>query len=87
MKITRFEDIEACKLGRDLRQDIYKAVKATNFLKDYSSKMSNIAEGFNAESNAEFIRFLCYALSCLVNKFQNRRFYKVSKNQERGTKN
>jgi len=71
MRITKFEDIEAWKLSRELTQHIYKAVKAANFSKDYSLKdqlcrasvsvMSNIAEGFNAGSNAEFIRFFAYA--------------------------
>jgi len=71
MKITKFEDIEAWQLGRDLSQHIYRAVKGADFSKDYGLKdqicrasvsvMSNIAEGFNAGSNAEFIRFLGYA--------------------------
>src|SRR4030042_93999 len=71
MKITKFEDVEAWQFGRELSQHIYRAVKGANFSKDYGlrdqicrasvSVMSNIAEGFNAGSNAEFIRFLAYA--------------------------
>jgi len=71
MKITRFEDIEAWKLGRELSRRIYEVVNGTKFSKDYGlrdqicrasvSVMSNIAEGFNAGSNAEFTRFLGYA--------------------------
>jgi len=71
MKITRFEDIEAWKLGRELSQSIYEVVNGPKFSKDYAlrdqicrasvSVMSNIAEGFNSGSNAEFTRFLSYA--------------------------
>lgn len=71
MKITKFEDIEAWQLGRELSRHVYRAVKGVSFSKDYElrdqicrasvSVMSNIAEGFNAGSNAEFIRFLGYA--------------------------
>lgn len=71
MKITRFEDIESWKLARVLTKQAYKLVKNINFLKDYGLKdqicrasvsvMSNIAEGFNSGSNAEFARFLAYS--------------------------
>ena len=71
MKITRFEDIESWKMARELTETIYRIVKAHQFSKDYSLKdqicrasvsvMSNIAEGFNGGSNAEFARFMSYA--------------------------
>ena len=71
MKITRFEDIEAWQIGRDLCQILYTIVKKEKFSRDYGLKdqicrasvsvMANIAEGFNAGSNAEFVRFLIYA--------------------------
>jgi four helix bundle protein len=71
MKITRFEDIEAWQLARDLTRRIYRLVQEPKFSKDYGlrdqisrasvSIMANIAEGFNAGSNAEFVRFLGYA--------------------------
>jgi four helix bundle protein len=71
MKITRFEDIEAWQIGRDLCRLVYDAVKKERFLKDYGLKdqicrasvsvMSNIAEGFDSGSRAEFARFLAYA--------------------------
>ena len=71
MPITRFEDIEAWQLARDLSRATYNAVKEQKFSKDYGLKdqicrasvsvMSNIAEGFDAGSNAEFARFLAYA--------------------------
>lgn len=71
MKITRFEDIEAWQIGRDLCRSVYDAVKKEKFSKDYGLKdqicrasvsiMANIAEGFDAGTRAEFIRFLVYA--------------------------
>ena len=71
MKITRFEDIEAWQLSRELTRSIYKVTKNHSFSKDYGlrdqicrasvSIMSNIAEGFNAGSHADFARFMSYA--------------------------
>ena len=71
MKIERFEEIEAWQLARELAQKVYKLTKKPRFSKDYGLKnqiqnaagsaMHNIAEGFDSESNPEFIRFLRYA--------------------------
>ena len=71
MKIERFEDIEAWQLARELTRKVYRLTKKPAFAKDYGlkkqiqdaagSSMHNIAEGFDAETNAEFIRFLRYA--------------------------
>ncbi len=71
MKIQRFEEIKAWQLARKLTQKIYNLTKNPEFSKDYGlkdqirnaagSSMHNIAEGFDSESNAEFIRFLRYA--------------------------
>ena len=71
MKIERFEDIEAWQLARELTRKVYGLTKKPRFAKDYGlkgqiqeaagSSMHNIAEGFDAETNAEFIRFLRYA--------------------------
>jgi len=71
MKIERFEDIEAWQLARELTQQVYHLTKKPGFTKDYGlkrqiqdaagSSMHNIAEGFDSEMNAEFIRFLRYA--------------------------
>ena len=71
MKIERFEDIEAWQLGRSLTQKVYLITKKDGFDKDFGlrdqirkaagSIMHNIAEGFDAGSNPEFIRFLRYA--------------------------
>jgi four helix bundle protein len=66
--ITRFEDIEAWQLGRELKRLLYQCSKAGEFAKDYAlrdqirraaiSITSNIAEGFEREGNREFIQFL-----------------------------
>lgn len=71
MKIEHFEDIEAWQLARELTSKVYRLTKKTDFEKDYGLKrqiqeaagsaMHNIAEGFDSETNAEFIRFLRYA--------------------------
>ena len=71
MKIERFEDIEAWQLARVLTQKVYRLTKKPDFSKDVGlkrqiqdaagSSMHNTAEGFDAETNAEFIRFLRYA--------------------------
>lgn len=71
MKIERFEDIEAWQLARTLTNRVYDLTKKSDFAKDYGLKqqsqkaagsaMHNIAEGFDAESNQEFTRFLRYA--------------------------
>ena len=71
MKIKRFEDIEAWQLACELARKVYRLTKKLKFAKDYGlksqiqdaagSSMHNIAEGFDSETNAEFIRFLRYA--------------------------
>ena len=71
MKIQRFEEIEAWQLARELTQKVYQLTKRPEFSKDYGlknqiraaagSSMHNIAEGFDSETNAEFVRFLRYA--------------------------
>ena len=71
MRIDRFEDIEAWQLARELTRKAYALTKQQPFSKDYGlkdqirkaagSSMHNIAEGFDAETTPEFIRFLSYA--------------------------
>ena len=71
MKIEQFEDIEAWQLARELTRKVYSLTKNSEFAKDFGlrrqiqdaagSSMHNIAEGFDSETNAEFIRFLRYA--------------------------
>ena len=67
-KIERFEELQSWQKGRQLANQIYKLTKHTGFAKDFrlrdqindaaGSVMHNIAEGFDAGSNLEFIRFL-----------------------------
>jgi four helix bundle protein len=71
MKIERFEDIEAWQLARKLACKVYDLTKKTKFARDFGlkgqiqdaagSSMHNIAEGFDSETNPEFVRFLRYA--------------------------
>jgi hypothetical protein len=71
MTITRFEDIEAWQMARRLSQKVYALVYEGGLQKDFSLKdqilratgsiMDNIAEGFDAGGNNEFVRFLNYS--------------------------
>jgi len=71
MKIERFEDIEAWQLARMLARKVYDLTKKSKFARDFGlkgqiqdaagSSMHNIAEGFDSETNPEFVRFLRYA--------------------------
>ncbi len=67
MKIGKFEEIEGWQLARELTGKVYQLTMSPDFARDYGLKdqirrasgstMHNIAEGFDSESNAEFIRF------------------------------
>jgi four helix bundle protein len=71
MTITRFEDIEAWQLARELNRRVYAITRDEPFSRDWAlrdqirraagSTMHNIAEGFDAGSNSEFVRFLRYS--------------------------
>lgn len=71
MRIERFEEIEAWQLARELNRKVYDLTKKTEFARDFGlkkqiqnaagSSMHNIAEGFDSETNPEFIRFLRYS--------------------------
>ena len=66
--ITRFEDILAWQEARKLTGAIYQMSATKPFARDFGlrdqiqrasvSSMSNIAEGFDCDSNIEFGRFL-----------------------------
>src|SRR6266536_69323 len=68
MKISKFEEIEAWKVARELTNDVYQATAIPVFNGDLSllrqmrtaavSIMANIAEGFDSASRLEFARFL-----------------------------
>ncbi len=67
-KIERFEDLQSWQKARQLTNLIYDLTRHPSFCKDYhlrgqiqdaaGSVMHNIAEGFDAGTNPEFIRFL-----------------------------
>jgi four helix bundle protein len=71
MKIDRFEQIEAWQLARELTKRVYRLTYKDKFAGDFGlkrqiqtaagSSMNNIAEGFDSDTNAEFLRFLRYA--------------------------
>jgi four helix bundle protein len=71
MRIERFGDIEAWQLARELTRKVYNLTRKANFARDSGlkgqiqnaagSSMHNIAEGFDSETNPEFVRFLRYA--------------------------
>ena len=66
--ITRFEDIEAWKTARELTRKIYALAEQGQFAKDFGLKnqiqrasvsvMSNIAEGFESRTQAQFLEYL-----------------------------
>ena len=71
MSFTRFEDIQAWQEARTLAQSIDAFIVRAQKLHDWNwcdqikrsaqSIMSNIAEGNDSHTNAEFITFLSYA--------------------------
>lgn len=66
--ISRFEEIEAWKTARQLTNLIYEFTEQEKFARDFGlrdqirraavSVMSNIAEGFESATQAQFIRYL-----------------------------
>lgn len=71
MKIERFEDIKSWQMARALTNLVYDATDTGSFAKDFGlrdqirraagSVMHNIAEGFEAGSDPEFVKFLKYS--------------------------
>ena len=68
MKIEKFEDLDCWRKARELANLVYDLTKQRSFENDFQlrdqmrdaagSVMHNIAEGFEAGSDAEFVRFL-----------------------------
>ena len=74
MKLSRFEDLDCWKEGRQLTQQIYEAIgQNPTWRKDHrlcgqiqgaaGSVMANIAEGFVRHSDKEFVQYLFIAMS------------------------
>jgi four helix bundle protein len=71
MRIERFEDVQGWQKAREVTRMVYRVTGQGGFVRDFGlrdqirraagSVMANIAEGFDAGSDAEFIRFLRYA--------------------------
>ena len=67
-KIERFEDLQSWQKARQLANKVHEFCEHATFARDFrlrdqiddaaGSVMHNIAEGFDAGSNPEFIRFL-----------------------------
>ena len=67
-KIERFEDLQSWQKARQLANKVYELTRQPAFAKDFElrdqirdaagSVMHNIAEGFDAGTRAEFVRFL-----------------------------
>ncbi|MCL5429346.1 MAG: four helix bundle protein [Chloroflexi bacterium] len=70
--IKRFEDVRGWQLAKELAKKVYSVTAEGRFSRDFAlrdqirgaagSIMHNIAEGFEAGSDKEFIRFLRYSL-------------------------
>jgi four helix bundle protein len=70
-KIERFEDLEVWQAGMNLCLTVYELTNSTEFSKDFAlrdqvrksaiSVPSNIAEGFERDSNRQFLYFLVIA--------------------------
>ena len=66
--ITRFEEIEAWQIARELTKLIYSLTDENKFSRGFGledqirraavSIMSNISEGFESQTQAQFIRYL-----------------------------
>jgi four helix bundle protein len=71
MKVKAFEDLKVWQDSRVFVKSIYEITANEKFNRDYSLKdqiqraavsiMNNIAEGFERDSNKEFVTFLKYA--------------------------
>jgi four helix bundle protein len=71
MTIKRFEEIQGWQEARKLTNMVFDVSQKEPFVKNYRlrdqiqgaaiSSMANIAEGFDCETDPEFIRFLSYA--------------------------
>lgn len=71
MSIKQIEEIEAWQAARSLAREIYRISENNLFKKDFrlsgqirdaaTSIMANIAEGFDSQSDQDFVRFLVFS--------------------------
>ena len=71
VKLSRFEDLACWQEARKLTNMVFALTNSASFKGNYRlidqmtgaaiSVMNNIVEGFDSQSNAEFMRFLVYA--------------------------
>ena len=71
MTISKFEDLDIWTMSREITKMVYELTKGESFKHDWSLKdqmrrstvsiMSNIAEGFERQTNKEFVQFLFIA--------------------------
>ncbi len=74
--VKRFEDLRAWQAARDLVREVYAIARQAPLAHDLAlrdqmqravvSAMTNVAEGFDCDSRAEFARFLGYARRSVV---------------------
>ena len=82
-KVERFEDLNVWKSAVQIASDIFKICATDKLRKDFSTKdqgqraalsvSNNIAEGFEHDNPANFIRFLRYAKGS-TNELRNQLF-------------
>ena len=71
MAVERIEDLDCWKLGRELTNEAYRVTRSEACRKDFGfvdqirrasvSIMNNISEGFERDTNRDFIKFLFIA--------------------------
>jgi four helix bundle protein len=75
-KVTRFEDLKCWQAARELVREVYMICEEGKLSRDFDTKsqlkkaalsaMNNIAEGFGRFSGNDFIRFLDFSQSSLI---------------------
>ncbi len=88
-QLKNFEDLKSWQKARELANLIYGHTSESPFSKDFElqnqiqraagSVMHNIAEGFDAGSNPEFVRFLKIA-RCSASEVQSQSYLALDRN-------
>ena len=71
-KVQKFEELKIWQVAREVAKRVYELTRSGEFAKDFGLKDqiqraaisigSNIAEGFERDSNSELMKFLSYVL-------------------------